>query len=141
VSTIFKRGGVDFITYCCYTIYHNDHSANQLCSWVCCEVEKMETAIVRIFEQHLDFLSPDVTTQLAKRFMAQFGDIYTRPSLEDVPAEELGKAHRFLVDELKQLVRGDPRLDLRYPDEAIVNVALLLVDDLVRVASPDRTMP
>jgi hypothetical protein len=103
--------------------------------------KKMETAIVRIFEQHLDFLSPDVATQLAKRFMAQFEDIYTRQSLEDVPAEELGKAHRFLVDELKQLVRGDPRLDLRYPDEAIVNVALLLVDDLVRVASPDRTMP
>lgn len=100
----------------------------------------METAIVRIFEQHLDFLSPDVAMQLAQRFMAQFGDIYARASLEGVPAEELGKVHRFLVNELKQLVRRDPRLDLRYPDEAIVNVALMLVDDLVRVASPDRTM-
>jgi len=27
-------------------------------------------------------------------------------------------------------------LDLRYPDEAISNVALLLVDDLMRVVAP-----
>jgi hypothetical protein len=99
----------------------------------------METAIIRIFEQHLDFLSPDVATQLAERFMAQFGEIYARPSLEDVPAEELGKAHGFLFHELKQLVRGDPRLDLRYPDEAINNVVLMLFDSLVRVFTPQSS--
>jgi hypothetical protein len=93
----------------------------------------METAIIRIFEQHLDFLSPDAAMQLAQRFTVQFENIYTRLSREDVPPEELSKAHRFLFQEIKQLVRRDPRLDLRYPDEAIKNVALMLVDDLMRV--------
>jgi hypothetical protein len=96
----------------------------------------MEMAILRIFEQHLDFLSPDAPMQLAQRFVDQFGNIYARPSLEDVPAKELSKAHRFLFQEIKLLVRRDPRLNLRYPDEAINNVALILLDDLVRVVTP-----
>jgi hypothetical protein len=100
------------------------------------EAQKMETAIIRIFEQHLDFVSADAAMQLAQRFTDQFENIYTGLSQEDVPPEELSKAHRFLFEEIKQLVRRDPRLDLRYPDEAISNLALLLVDDLMRVVAP-----
>jgi hypothetical protein len=96
----------------------------------------METTIIRIFEQHLDFLSADAAMQLAQRFAEQFGNLYSRPSLEDVPSEELGTAHRFLFEEVKQLVRRDPRLDLRYPDEAINNVVLMLLDSMVRVFTP-----
>ena len=96
----------------------------------------METAIIRIFEQHLDFVSADAAMQLAQRFTDKFENIYTRLSQEDVPPEELSKAHRFLFEEIKQLVRRDPRLYLRYPDEAISNLALLLVDDLMRVVAP-----
>ena len=110
--------------------------ADQPSWWVRPEVRKMETAIIRIFEQHLDFVSADAAMQLAQRFTDQFENIYTRLSHEDVPPEELSKAHRFLFEEIKQLVRRDPRLDLRYPDEAISNVALMLVDDLVRVVAP-----
>jgi|GEM_PF-379515 len=97
--------------------------------------EKMETAITRIFEQHLDFVSGDAAMQLAQRFTDQFENIYTRLIHGDVTPEELSKAHRFLFEEIKQLVRRDPRLDLRYPDEAISNVALMLVDDLMRVVA------
>jgi hypothetical protein len=96
----------------------------------------METAIIGLFEQHLDFLSTDAAMQLAQRFTDQFGNKYTRLSLEDVPQEELNKMQSFLFQEIKQLVRQDPRLDLRYPDEAIINVVLMLVDDLVRVVTP-----
>jgi len=95
----------------------------------------METAIIRIFEQHLDFVSADAAMQLAQRFTDQFENIYARLSHEDVSPEELSTAHRFLFEEIKQLVRRDPRLDLRYPDDAISNVALMLVDDLVRVVA------
>jgi len=91
---------------------------------------------VRIFEQYLDFLSADAATQLAQQFTDQFRNLYSRPSLDDVPPEELSKAHKFLFEEIKQLVRRDSRLDLRYPDEAIDNVVLMLLDSLVRVASP-----
>jgi hypothetical protein len=96
----------------------------------------METTIIRIFEQQLDFLSADAATQLAQQFADQFGNLYSRPSLEDVPPEELNKAHKFLFQEIKQLVRRDSRLDLRYPDEAINNAVLMLLDSLVRVVSP-----
>ncbi|MGD0172688.1 MAG: hypothetical protein ABSB81_11315 [Halobacteriota archaeon] len=96
----------------------------------------MDTAITDIFEQHLDFLSADAAMQLAERFADQYANIYTRSSLEDVSQEELSKAHRFLFQEIKQLVRRDPRLDLRYPDEAITNVVLMLLDGLVRVVTP-----
>jgi len=96
----------------------------------------METTIIRIFEQQLDFLSADAAMQLAERFADQYANIYTRSSLEDVSQEELSKAHRFLFQEIKQLVRRDPRLDLRYPDEAITNVVLMLLDGLVRVVTP-----
>jgi hypothetical protein len=96
----------------------------------------METMVIRIFEQHLDFLSADAVMQLAQQFADQFGNLYSRPSLEDVPPEELSKAHKFLFQEIKQLVRRDSRLDLRYPDEAISNAALMLLDSLVRVVSP-----
>jgi hypothetical protein len=96
----------------------------------------METAIIRIFEQHLDFLSADAAMQLAERFADQFGNICTCSSLKDVPPEELSKVHKFLFQEIKQLVRRDPRLDLRYPDEAITNVVLMLLDSLVRVVAP-----
>ena len=99
----------------------------------------MDTAITDIFEQHLDFLSADAAMQLAERFADQYGNIYTRSSLEDVPQEELSKAHRFLFQEIKQLVRRDPRLDLRYPDEAINNVVLMLLDSLVRVFRPQSS--
>ena len=99
----------------------------------------METAVVRIFEQHLDFLSADAAMQLAQQFADQFGTIYSRPSLEDVPPEELSKAHKFLFQEIKQLVRRDSRLDLRYPDEAINNAVLMLLDSLVRVVSPQSS--
>ena len=92
----------------------------------------METAIISIFEQHLDFLSPDAVGELAQRFADKFRNLYSTANLERVPLEELSKAHDFLFQEIKQLVRRDPRLDLRYPDEAIKNIALLLVDDLVR---------
>ncbi|MGZ4882750.1 MAG: hypothetical protein ACXV2A_02515 [Halobacteriota archaeon] len=96
----------------------------------------METAIIRIFEQHLDFVSADAARQLAERFEDQFGNIRSRSCVEDVPLEELSKAHKFLFQEIKQLVRRDSRLDLRYPDEAISNVALMLLDSLVRVVTP-----
>ncbi|MFZ0011984.1 MAG: hypothetical protein WAL97_08800 [Halobacteriota archaeon] len=96
----------------------------------------MDTAITHIFEQHLDFLSADAAMQLAQQFADQFGHLFSRPSLEDVSSEELGTAHRFLFEEIKQLVRRDPSLDLRYPDAAIKNVALMLIDDLVRVVTP-----
>ncbi len=96
----------------------------------------MDMAITNIFEQHLDFLSADAAMQLAERFADQYGNIYTRSSLEDVSQEELSKAHRFLFQEIKQLVRRDPRLDLRYPDEAINNAVLMLLDGLVRVVTP-----
>jgi hypothetical protein len=105
------------------------------------EVRKMEKAINRIFKQHLDFLSADAAVQLAQRFADQFGSIYVRSSLEDVPQEELSEAHRFLFQEIKQLVRRNPRLDLRYPDGAINNVVLVLVDDLVRVVRPQSDNP
>jgi len=96
----------------------------------------METTVVRIFEQHLDFLSADAAMQLAQQFADQFGTIYSRPSLEDVPPEELSKAHKFLFQEIRQLVRRDSRLDLRYPDEAINNAVLMLLDSRGRVVSP-----
>ena len=80
----------------------------------------METMVIRIFEQHLDFLSADAVMQLAQQFADQFGNLYSRPSLEDVPPEELSNS----------------RLDLRYPDEAISNAVLMLLDSLVRVVSP-----
>jgi len=96
----------------------------------------METTTKRIFEQHLDFLSAAEAKQLAQQFADQFGNIYSRPSLEDVPQEELSEAHKFLFEEIKQLVRRDSRLDLRYPDEAINNAVLMLLDSLVRVVSP-----
>jgi hypothetical protein len=99
----------------------------------------METTIIRIFEQHLDFLSADAAMQLAQQFAGQFGHLYPRPSLEDVPSEELGTAHRSLFEEIKQLVRCDPRLDLRYPDEAINNVVLMLLDSLERVFTPQSS--
>jgi hypothetical protein len=91
----------------------------------------MDTVIIRIFEQQLDFLSADAAMQLAERFADQFGNICARSSLEDVSPEELSKAHKFLFQEIKQLVRHNPRLDLRYPDEAISNAALMLLDSLV----------
>jgi hypothetical protein len=96
----------------------------------------METTTIQIFEQHLDFLSAAEAKQLAQQFVDQFGNLCSRPSFEDVPPEELSDAHKFLFQEIKQLVRRDSRLDLRYPDEAINNVVLMLLDSLVRVASP-----
>lgn len=96
----------------------------------------METTIIRIFEQQLDFLSAESAKQLAQQFADQFGNLSSRPSLEDIPLEELSKAHKFLFQEIKQLVRRDSRLDLRYPDDAITNVVLMLLDSLVRVVTP-----
>jgi len=96
----------------------------------------MEKAINEIFKQRLDFLSADAAMQLARRFADQFGSICVRSSLEYVPQEELNEAHKFLFQEIQQLVRRDPRLDLRYPDEAINNVVLMMVDDLMRLVRP-----
>ena len=96
----------------------------------------METAIIHIFQQHLDFLPAAVAMQLAQRFADQFRCINVRSPLEDLSTEELSEAHTFLFGEIKKLVRGDPRLDLRYPDGAITNVVVTLLDDLVRVAPP-----
>jgi hypothetical protein len=93
----------------------------------------METEIIKIFEQHLDFLSAEAATELAQRFVEQFEDLCSQASAEVTPPEELSKAHDFLFREIQKLVKGDPHLELRYPDGAITNVVVMLLDDLTQV--------
>ncbi|MGZ4911415.1 MAG: hypothetical protein ACXV5G_11960 [Halobacteriota archaeon] len=96
----------------------------------------MQNEVARIFAQSLDFLPSDEVESLARKFIQRYGSLYSSPTREQVPSYKFGELEVFLFEEIRKVVREDPRLDLRYPDPAIENLALLLTDRLEHALAP-----
>jgi len=101
----------------------------------------MQNGVSRIFAQYLDFLPSDKVEGLARKFIQRYGFLYSSPTRERVPIHQFGELEVFLFEEIRKVVREDPRLDLRYPDPAIENLALLLTDRLEHVLAPHWSNP
>ncbi len=96
----------------------------------------MQNAIATLFAQYLDFLPNDTVERISKQFAQRYSSLYLAAAREQVPSERFGELESFLFKEIRKIVRQNPRLDLRYPDEAIQNLVLLLTDRLERVLAP-----
>ncbi|MGZ4904455.1 MAG: hypothetical protein ACXV5I_06545 [Halobacteriota archaeon] len=96
----------------------------------------MQSEISAIFAQYLDFLPSDAVQNLSKAFLQRYASLYSSATREQVPSNRFGELELFLFEEIKRVVRQNPRLDLRYPDEAIQNLVLLLTDKLERALAP-----
>ncbi|MGZ4906641.1 MAG: hypothetical protein ACXV5T_07915 [Halobacteriota archaeon] len=101
----------------------------------------MQNEVSRIFAQYLDFLPSDEVESLARKFIQRFGSLYSTPTREQVPNHKFGELEVFLFEEIRKVVRENPRLDLRYPDPAIENLTLLLTDRLEHVLVPHWNSP
>ncbi len=96
----------------------------------------MQHEISEIFAQYLDFLPSDAVKTICKRFCERYGSLYSSLSREEVPSRRFDELELFLFEEIRKVVRQNPRLDLRYPDQAIENLVLMLADKLDRVLAP-----
>jgi len=96
----------------------------------------MKNDVSLIFSQHLDFLPSSAVYLLAKQFVKRYSYVYSSAMREDAPDGILGEIEAFLFEEIRTLIRRDPRLDLRYPDEAIQNLVLLLTDSIEHKLAP-----
>ncbi len=98
---------------------------------------KMQSEISEIFAQYLDFLPSEAVENLSKQFLQRYASLYSSAPREQVPSDRYGELELFLFEGIKKVVRQDPRLDLRYPDEAIQNLVLLLIDRLEGAVASD----
>ena len=96
----------------------------------------MKNDVSLIFKQFLDFLPSSAVNLLIERFVESYSYVYSYTAREDAPSGIFGEIEAFLFEEIRTLVRHDPRLDLRYPDEAIQNLVLLLIDSVERRLAP-----
>jgi len=99
----------------------------------------MKNDVSSIFSQYLDFLPSSAVQLLAERFVERYSYVYSYATRADAPSGVLGEMEAFLFEEIRTLIRGNPRLDLRYPDEAIQNLVLLLLDSMERRLAPQWT--
>jgi len=90
----------------------------------------MQSKISEIFAQYLNFLPSDAVENISKQFLQQYASLYSSVPSEQVPIDRVGEVESFLFEQIKKTVRQDPRLDLRYPDQAIQNLVLLLLDKI-----------
>lgn len=97
---------------------------------------KMQSELSDIFAQHLDFLPSDAVENLFKQFWQRYSSLSSSETREQLPSDRLGELELFLFEEIRKFVRQNPRLDLRYPDEAIQNLVLLLIDRVERALAP-----
>ncbi len=97
----------------------------------------MQSELSEIFAQYLDFLPSDAAENLFKQFWQRYSSLSSSAAREQLPNDRLGELELFLFEEIRKVVRQNPRLDLRYPDEAIQNLVLLLVDRVERAIAPD----
>ncbi len=97
----------------------------------------MQSEISEIFAQYLDFLPSEAVENLRKQFLQRYASLYSSAAREQVPSDRFGELELFLFEGIKKVVREDPRLDLRYPDEAIQNLVLLLIDRLEGTVASD----
>ncbi len=96
----------------------------------------MQSELSEIFAQYLDFLPSDAEENLFKQFLQRYASLYSSATREQAPSDRLSELESFLFEEIKKVVRQNPRLDLRYPDEAIQNLVLLLIDRVERALTP-----
>ncbi len=89
----------------------------------------MKSDVSAVFAQCLDFLPNEAVDTLSQKFMQRYSAICSF-GYKQIPADLLGSAEAFLFEELRKLIRRDPSLDLRYPDAAIENLVLLLIDKI-----------
>ncbi len=101
----------------------------------------MRGKISEICVQYLDFLPHDAIENICERFFDRYGSLYSSASREQIPSDRFGELELFLFEEIRKVVRQDPRLDLRYPDQAIENLALLLTDKLEHALAPHWSSP
>ena len=73
----------------------------------------MKNDVSLIFSQHLDFLPSSAVYLLAKQFVKRYSYVYSSAMREDAPDGILGEIEAFLFEEIRTLIRRDPRLDLR----------------------------
>ncbi len=97
---------------------------------------RMQSEVSAIFAQYLDFLPSAAVQRLAKEFSQRYASLYSSPTRQQVTRERFGELELFLFEQIRKIVRQNPRLDLRYPDQAIENLALLLADQLERALAP-----
>ncbi len=90
----------------------------------------MQREVSAIFAQYLDFLPSDAIQRLSKEFSQRYASLYSSSTRQQMTSDRLGELELYLFEEIKKIVRQNPRLDLRYPDQAIENLVLLLVDQL-----------
>ncbi len=101
----------------------------------------MQSEISEIFTLYLDFLPSDAVENISTQFSQRYAPLYSSTRREQIPHESFGELESFLFEEIKKVVRQNPRLDLRYPDEAIHNLTLLLTDRLERELAPHWRSP
>ncbi len=90
----------------------------------------MQHNIPEIFAQYLNFLPSDAVENISTQFLQRYASLYSSAPSEEVPIDRLGEVESFLFEKIKETVRQDSRLDLRYPDQAIQNIVLLLLDKI-----------
>ncbi len=96
----------------------------------------MQSEVSAIFAQYLDFLPSDAVQRLADEFSQRYASLYSSATRQQVTSDRFGELEQFLFEEIRNVVRQNPRLDLRYPDQAIENLVLSLTDRLEHALAP-----
>jgi hypothetical protein len=93
----------------------------------------IESAMTRTFKERLGFASAEDVDEITCAFMSRFSPLVWKKGLssEDVPFGLREKMRIALFDEIRPLIRGDPKQDLTYPDdEAINSLVMALLEDI-----------